>query len=119
MTYKHLLLFSACVGLAPLAFAAQPSPTDPAAPASPARYESAFDGYRSYKEEPIADWRGVNNEVGQIGGHMGIFRGTGGHAGHGAQKAAPEAVRTPVPAETGQQPARSAPKAPSVQGHRH
>ena len=88
-----------CIGLAlasPL-FAAARAPADPSAPAPAAGYKSAFESYRAYREEPLADWRAVNDEVGVIGGHAGIFR-------------APAAAQ-------GQPPAPGAPQAPV--GHRH
>ena len=34
----------------------------------PLRYETPFVNYRSYQETPVASWRGVNDEVGRIGG---------------------------------------------------
>jgi len=63
---------------APLA-AEQPAAarTDPANPevSVPAiRYDSAFDGYRGYRQTPIAPWRDVNDEVARVGGHLGILR---------------------------------------------
>lgn len=90
-----------CIGFAlasPL-FAAAPAPADPSAPVPAAGYQSAFEGYRAYREEPLADWRHVNDEVGRVGGHVGIFR-------------AP-------PAAGGEAPVRGAPKAPAAAGHSH
>jgi hypothetical protein len=103
-----------CIGLllAPPLFAAAPDPADPSAPAPAAAYHSAFEGYRGYREEPLADWRAVNDEVGRVGGHAGIFRGAGGQAGHGAATAAPSATE-------GQSPGRGAPQAPAPAGHPH
>ena len=90
-----------CIGLAlasPL-FAATPAPTDPSASVPAAGYKSAFESYRGYREEPLADWRAVNDEVGRIGGHAGIFR---------------------APAAAGGRPVeRGAPEAPAAAGHRH
>jgi len=51
---------------------ARPDPADPRVSGPPPQTESAFAGYRSFREEPPADWRTVNDEV----------RGLGGHAGH-------------------------------------
>ena len=110
-TCRPLLLL--CIGLAqasPLS-AAAPSPADPSAPAPAATYNSAFEGYRGYRDEPLADWRAVNDEVGRVGGHAGIFRGAGGHASHGAARAAPAAAAAGQPAVQG------APKAPPSAGH--
>ncbi len=55
------------------------------------RHQSAFDGYRPFRDEKIRPWRDVNDEVARTGGHIGIFGG-GAHAGHGAH---------PVPAQPG------------------
>ncbi len=99
------LLFAAALVPLPI-FAAQPSPaTNPASPDAPVRqstYESAFAGYQSYKDEKLAPWREVNDEVGRVGGQAGIFGGAG-HAGHGGGKSV---TSTPTPA------AVTAPKAP-------
>lgn len=51
-----------------------------------ARYDSAFTGYRPYREQAPAQWRAVNDEVHKAGGHIGIFGGAHGH--HGAKPAA-------------------------------
>jgi hypothetical protein len=54
--------------------------TDPAsvtAPATPAGYQSAFAGYQALQEisEPTPEnWRSVNDEVGQVGGHAGHIK---------------------------------------------
>jgi hypothetical protein len=69
--------------------AAKPHPADPAAPVPAMKYESSFTGYRSFREEPLAPWRGVNDEVARAGGHIGIVGGA--HAGHGAPKPAAKA----------------------------
>lgn len=90
-----------CIGLAlasPL-FAAAPAPADPSAPAPAAGYKSAFENYRGYREEPLSDWRAVNDEVGRVGGHVGIFR-------------SPAGSRV-------QPPERGAPQAPAAAGHGH
>ena len=35
-------------------------------------YRSALDAYRPYRaDEPLRDWREVNEEIGRLGGHMG------------------------------------------------
>ena len=95
---------------------------DPAAQVPQVSYRSAFEGYVPYREQPLAPWREVNEEVSRVGGHAGIFR-SGGHAsqGHGtASKPAPgEAAGSTRKEPAGQAPARSAPKAPAGghQGH--
>ena len=86
---KPYLAFAALAALAPHAGAqapaAQPQPTDPGASAPAVRYESAFAGYRGFREEPLAPWRSVNDDVARTGGHVGILRGAQ-HGGHGAPK---------------------------------
>ena len=57
----------------------RPNPADPAAAAPAAKYESALTGYRGFREEPLAPWRDVNDEVARAGGHVGIMRGAGAH----------------------------------------
>ncbi len=52
-----------------------------AAPASePSRpsssYGSAFAGYRPFRiDEPLADWRRSNDEMGELSGHIGHIKG--------------------------------------------
>lgn len=45
----------------------------PSAAPPPAR-ASAFEGYRPYRDEALAPWREVNDEVGRVGGHSGVVR---------------------------------------------
>lgn len=92
---KPTIAFAVLAAFAPHAAAqqqaAKPHPADPAAPAPAVKYESAFTGYRGFREEPLAPWRGVNDEVARAGGHIGIVGGAGrtGHApGSGATKPA-------------------------------
>ncbi|MGZ8209723.1 MAG: hypothetical protein ACXWUH_04380 [Burkholderiales bacterium] len=75
-------------------------------------YESAFSGYRAYRDESIADWRAINDEVGRIGGHIGIVGGAG-HSGHGPAKA------SAAPEEQGQPPQRGAPQSPAGDHAQH
>jgi hypothetical protein len=75
---------------------ARPNPADPAAPVPAFKYESPFAGYPTYREQQLAPWRDVNDDVARAGGHIGIFGG----AGHGATKPAPkpqEPRATPSP----------------------
>ena len=51
---------------------AQPPADRGAAP--PPTYQSAYEGYRPYVEEPLAPWREVNDTVERVGGHVGILR---------------------------------------------
>ncbi len=97
------------------AVAAEARPSDPAASAPSANYRSAFEGYRPFREEPIADWKALNAEVGAAGGHIGIMGGARGHAGHGGEAkpaAGKPAMDKPMATEAGQAPVRSAPGAP-------
>ena len=59
-------------------------------------YRSAFENYRPFKaDELLVDWRGANDKVRDIGGHVGLMKGAadagvsgrGGHgAGHGGKE---------------------------------
>ena len=103
----------------------RPDPTNPAAAVPARKYESAFAGYQPFREEKLEDWRALNDEVGRAGGHVGIFGGAGGHAGHGAAKPAPGKPTPAKPSDAapaaagGQAPARGAPKAPAAAGPHH
>ena len=96
-----------------------PQPADPAVSVPKAVYQSGFEGYVPFREQELASWPKVNEEVGKVGGHVGVFRG--GHAGHGAAKPAPT---KPAPAQsaakkeppTGPSPERAAPQG-GHQGH--
>ncbi|MDT3670600.1 MAG: hypothetical protein ROZ37_09735 [Aromatoleum sp.] len=38
----------------------------------PPAFRSALEGYRPYRaDEPLRDWREINDEVGRLGGHQG------------------------------------------------
>jgi hypothetical protein len=115
---KRLLI--AVFGVLAVDAAAQQPPAtavraaDPAAQVPPASYRSAFEGYVPYREQPLASWREVNDEVGRVGGHVGVFRGAG-HGAHGQSMPAKPAAGTPATGATeagGQAPARGAPEAP-------
>jgi hypothetical protein len=101
------LVYAAIASIAGTAAAQQVAPK-PSAQAA-VTYESAFIRYQPYKEEAVADWRAVNDEVGRIGGHVGMFGGAS-HGGHGPAKPSTGA------AEAGQPPVRGAPKAPASTG---
>lgn len=86
MQIRFAALSCACAALwlQPAIAQQQPSranPADPEAAAPSPQYRSAFDGYQPFRDEKLAPWREVNDEVGRIGGQIGIFGG--GHAGHG------------------------------------
>lgn len=107
-----ILLFAAA--LAPLSgIAAQPipaaNPASPDAPVVPSTYESAFAGYRNYRDEKLASWREVNDEVGSVGGQAGIFGGAS-HAGH---RPAKSSTNSPPAASKPQQ----APQSMHGKGH--
>lgn len=76
-------LRSICCGIAALISAtaaaqdaAPRNPADPSVAVPAPRYESAFSGYARQRDEKIAPWREVNDEVARVGGHIGILRGT-------------------------------------------
>lgn len=100
---KPYIAFAALAALAPHAAAQQqaskPHPADPAAPVPAIKHESAFSGYRSYREEPLAPWRDVNDEVARAGGHIGIVGGAGrsapGSGNPAAKPPAPPAISAP------------------------
>jgi hypothetical protein len=77
----RLKLLLCCVAVAsPLTAAAQKpaadaGPASPGAAAPPIKYESAFTGYAAHRDEKVAPWREVNDEVARVGGHIGIMRG--------------------------------------------
>ena len=57
------------------------APPASAASASGTGYRSAFEGYRSFKDQPVQSWREANDLVGQIGGWQAYAReGQGGPA---------------------------------------
>ena len=55
----------------------RPNPLDPQAKAPQVQFRSAFEGYRPYTEQDLADWRKANEEVGAAGGHAGQRPGQG------------------------------------------
>lgn len=98
---KALIAIAACAALAPLAAAQQqpqPNPADPAVRVPPVTYESAFAGYVSYREQDVAPWRDVNDEVARTGGHAGIFKAAGqsGHAPAKPPGKSPETRQAPA-----------------------
>jgi hypothetical protein len=76
------------------------SPLDAGAKSPVVRYRSAFEGYKPFADQELADWRKANAEVGAAGGHAGHKPDQGqgqatskpgpgkpgGHLGHGAHK---------------------------------
>jgi hypothetical protein len=64
-------------GAASAQSADRPNPANPQASVPPVEYRSAFEGYRSFVEEDLRDWRKSNDEVGAAGGHVGDRPGEG------------------------------------------
>jgi hypothetical protein len=56
---------------APAGAQSRPRPDDPAVKTPPPPHASAYEGYRPFREEDVAPWREVNDEVGRLGGHSG------------------------------------------------
>lgn len=73
--------------------ARRPDSADPGMKAGPAVYRSAFDGYRSFADEELRDWRSANKEVGAAGGHLGHRPGQ--DAGRPTPKPQPGPAETP------------------------
>jgi hypothetical protein len=100
--------------LAPHAIAqqpARPAPADPMATVPAMKYESAFSAYVPYREEKLAPWREVNDEVGRGGGHVGMFRG-GESSGQGTRPAPSK----PAPGQPAATPSRQPAGQPPVRG---
>lgn len=80
MQFSLMLLLCCAAVASPLTAAAQ-KPAASAGPASagaaapPMKYDSAFAGYLPHRDEKVAPWREVNDEVARVGGHIGIMRG--------------------------------------------
>jgi hypothetical protein len=87
---KPLLAAFVIAAVTPIAAAqqqpARTNPADPAAQVPAFKYDSAFTGYRSFREEPLVPWRDANDETARAGGHVGIVGGA--HGAHGASKPA-------------------------------
>jgi hypothetical protein len=62
-----------------------PNAHDPKAKVPPVEHRSAFEGYQRYSEPEVSRWRERNDEVGRVGGHVGMHRQQGG-----ASKPAPK-----------------------------
>jgi hypothetical protein len=55
----------------------RPNPLDLQAKVPPVEFRSAFDGYRPFADQELADWRKANEEVATAGGHAGQRPGHG------------------------------------------
>lgn len=74
---KHLpwyLLAALAAGTASAEAPKRPNPIDAQAPVPAPAYRSAFEGYKPTGPEPRTVWREANEEVGRVGGHIGILR---------------------------------------------
>ena len=49
----------------------RPNPRDPQVQVAPVQYRSAFENYRAFADQDLADWRKANEDVGAAGGHAG------------------------------------------------
>ena len=81
--HRHLTIALCIAALAlPAAHAAEPIATPPAADANArvpeTQYRSAFTGYQPFREQKLAPWRELNDEVHKAGGHIGIMGGAAG-----------------------------------------
>jgi hypothetical protein len=63
---------------------ARVEPHVPSAPVASTAPPSAFEGYRPYRDEPVAPWREANDAVREAGGHIGILRSEQQDAAHPA-----------------------------------
>ena len=103
---RSLLLLAVCLAPAAPLFAVVAAPSESAARDAAGQYRSAFEGYRPHRDQNVADWRSVNDEVARAGGHIGIMRDQQSGAAKGG-----------IQGEPGQAPVRGAPKAPAGHGH--
>ena len=74
---------------------------------------SAFDGYRRFADEPVADWRALNDTVGRIGGWQAYAR----EAAAAAQAASGAAPAGATSRPTSPAAPASATPAPAAGGH--
>jgi hypothetical protein len=101
---RSVVLLGACLAATASVAAAVPPQAQPAGRTPEITYRSAFADYRPFREEPISNWRALNDEVGETGGHAGIMRGTN------------EAAGEQRPATPSGKPVKSA---PAPDAHRH
>jgi hypothetical protein len=92
----HFRTFAVLLYVTPvsLAAAAPPNPAQPDAPVPVVKHESGLAGYVPFREEKLASWREVNDEVARAGGHVGIFGGA--HGGHAAGTATKPPAASPA-----------------------
>lgn len=96
-------LAAIAISAATAAHGAEPPPaaTDPGRDTAPPVYRSAFEGYLKFRPGPVSSWKGANDTVGAVGGHVGALKG--------APAASPAAASPPATA-----PEAPAPKAVPV-----
>ena len=93
---------------------ASTAPPASAASASGAGYRSAFEGYRSFKDQPVQSWREANDLVGHIGGWQAYAReGQGGPPAGNVPGASAPASTPPMSGMPGMRMPPSTPSAPS------
>jgi hypothetical protein len=74
---KHaysVLLAALAAGNATAQTGARPDPADSGARVPETVYRSAFGDYRHHDLSKEIPWRAANEEVGRVGGHVGILR---------------------------------------------
>lgn len=70
-----VVLFAAVLsGCAARQTETSPNARDAQAKVPAVTYRSAFEGYRAFADQELADWRRANEEVGAAGGHKGHHR---------------------------------------------
>ncbi len=88
--------------IVPKAAAMVPAPSASAgASAGPARYRSAFEGYRPLTDQPVLSWRESNDLVGRIGGWQSYAREGQAGATAGATEAPASSTPEGQPAMPG------------------
>ena len=79
MQHRHWIWLAAlAAGNAGAQTAARPDPADPAVRVPETAYRSAFEGYRRHELSKQTPWREANDQVGSIGGHVGVLRDQSG-----------------------------------------
>lgn len=68
------LLAASAAGVAFAEAPKRPDPADAQLRVPAPTYRSAFEGYKPTGPDPKPVWREANEEVGRVGGHIGILR---------------------------------------------
>ncbi|MCP5277908.1 MAG: hypothetical protein H6935_06025 [Thiobacillus sp.] len=79
-------------------------------PAAADAYRSTTADYTPYQDSSMTDWRGANDEMGRLKGHMGHMDrmgGPSGNGGHGHAMGHQEALRPPDAVNTDGHPHHS------------